>query len=35
MDSIVKYTGANNDRELLLLNLGSELATGVREEQVP
>ncbi|MBK6410884.1 MAG: hypothetical protein IPF78_14550 [Flavobacteriales bacterium] len=35
MDGTVKYTGADNDRDLLLLNIGGLSPTTVITEQLP
>jgi hypothetical protein len=35
MDGLVKYTGANNDRDPILTNVGGTIPTNVRSEQLP
>ena len=35
MDGQVKYTGANNDRDLILQNVGGVVPTNIRVEQMP
>ena len=35
MDGQVKYTGTNNDRDLILQNVGGVVPTNIRVEQMP
>ena len=35
MDGTVKYAGANNDRDPILVNIGGTVPTAVRTEQLP
>ena len=35
LDGVVKYTGANNDRDVILQNIGGTVPTNVRVEQLP
>jgi hypothetical protein len=35
MDGWVRYTGAANDRDPILLNVGSTTPNGVRQQQLP
>jgi hypothetical protein len=35
MDGVVKYTGANNDRDPILVNIGSTVPTQTRSAQLP
>jgi len=35
MDGTVKYTGAGNDRDVILVNIGGTVATNVRTDQLP
>jgi hypothetical protein len=35
LDGMVKYTGAENDRDKILVNVGGAVPTSIREEQVP
>ena len=35
MDGVIKYTGANNDRDPILLNVGSTTPNNVRVQQLP
>jgi len=35
MDGTAKYTGAGNDRDVILQNIGGVVATNTRAEQVP
>ena len=35
LDGVVKYVGANNDRDPILVNIGGTTPTAVRIEQVP
>ncbi len=35
MDGIVRYTGADNDRDLILQNVGGVIPTAMRMEQLP
>lgn len=35
MDGTVKYTGAGNDRDVILENIGGTVPTNVRLQQLP
>ncbi|HQV76800.1 MAG TPA: hypothetical protein PLE78_15005 [Flavobacteriales bacterium] len=35
MDGLVKYTGSNNDRDLILQSIGGPVATATRIQQLP
>jgi len=35
MDGRVKYTGAGNDRDMILVNIGGSVATNIVIEQLP
>lgn len=35
MDGEVKYTGADNDRDVILVNIGGTVPTNVRYQQIP
>ena len=35
MDGVSKYTGADNDRDPILVNIGGTVPTNTRVEQVP
>jgi hypothetical protein len=35
MDGVVKYTGANNDRDRILVSIGGTVPTNVVVEQLP
>ena len=35
LDGLVKYTGASNDRDLILQNIGGQVPTALRQEQLP
>jgi hypothetical protein len=35
LDGVVKYTGAGNDKDPILINIGGGSATNTVEEQLP
>ena len=35
LNGLVKYTGSGNDRDIILLNVGSTTPNNVRTEQLP
>jgi len=35
LDGVVKYTGLENDRDIILVNIGGTVPTDTREEQLP
>jgi hypothetical protein len=35
MDGSIRYTGARNDRDIILQNVGGVVPTNVRTEQLP
>ena len=35
LDGRVKYTGAANDRDMILVNIGGMVATNIRFQQLP
>ena len=35
LDGVIKYTGAGNDRDPILLNIGGTVLTNTRTQQLP
>ena len=35
LDAVTKYTGAENDRDIILQNIGGTIPTNVRNAQLP
>jgi hypothetical protein len=35
LDAVTKYTGTDNDRDLILFNIGGSVPTAVRQQQLP
>ena len=35
LDATIKYTGASNDRDIILANIGGAMPTNTRPQQLP